>query len=212
MNLDDQYLKLISYLSGIEAKFLKSHLENPIAPPDEYDLDVKSYCILSHAAFEEFIEIVALQVMNQSIKKYTQESRISKPLISLMHFKGKHSNYLEKSSEFLTIESLDSIYDYNRKCLQEIKSTFSKEVYNNHGVSLKYLVKILMPVSVDIPKNVNWSNSLEKLANERGAYAHKFLDEGRVRQSIEPEEAKTIVSDCLALCKEIKERAKKNLE
>ncbi|WP_158858876.1 HEPN domain-containing protein [Lunatibacter salilacus] len=212
MDFDIQYIKVNDYLEKIEEKFLKAHLENPLSTPDDYNLDVKSYCILCHAAFEEFVELIALQVMNKSIKLYTIELKLTKPLISLMHFKSSHANYLESNTETLSVETIETIYDYNRVKLDEIKSSFSKEVFNNHGVSLKYLRKLLMPVSVDIPKDVNWSNSLEKLANERGAYAHKFLEKGRVKQSIEPEEAKIIVSDCLSLCLEIKNRAKKLID
>ena len=180
MNFDDHFGYLKGYLQEIENKFLQTHLENSLSSPDEYSLDVKSFCILCHAAFEEFIELIALQVMTHSIKLYTREIRISKPLITLMHFKGKHNNFLEKDSETLTIENIETVFDYNRKRLDEVRSSFSNEIYNNHGVSLKYIKKLLMPVSIDIPKDVNLANSLERLANERGAYAHKFLEEGRV--------------------------------
>lgn len=212
MDFDIQFTKLNDYINEIEKKFLISHLEDSLSTPDDYNLDVKSYCILCHAAFEEFIEAIALQVMSRSIKSYTNDLKLTKPLISLMHFKSNHNNCLESNTDSISIEDIETIYDYNRGKFDELKSIFSKEVFNNHGVSLKYLRKLLMPVSVDIPKNVNWSNSLEKLANERGAYAHKYLEEGRVRQSIEPEEAKTIVSDCLSMCEEIKNRAKNVLQ
>jgi len=209
MDFDTRKTQLVDYIAEIENKFLAVHIVNTLATPTEYNLDVKSYCILCHAAFEEFIEFIALQTMTIAIKKYQNELKISKPIISLMHFKGGYTNYLDKDTEHLSIDKIVTTYDYTRKKLDEIKSSFSKEVYGNHGVSLKYLRNLLMPVSVDIPTDVNWSNSLEKLANERGAYAHKFLeDSGRVKQSIDPETAKVIVSDCLNLCEEIKERAK----
>ena len=212
MDFDTQYQQLEDYVKEIENKFLLSHLQNPLSTPEEYNLDVKSYCILCHAAFEEFIELISLKLMSQSINSYTLQMKITPPIVSLMHFKGNHNNYLDKETENLSIEDIESIFNYNRVELSEIKSKFSNEIYNNHGISLKYLRKLLMPVSIDIPKNVNWANSLEKLADERGSYAHKFLESGRVKQSIEPEKANNIVQDCLELCKEIKERAKKRLE
>jgi len=212
MDFDTQYEQLEVYLKGIKNKFLDSHLANPLSSPEQYDLDVKSYCILCHAAFEEFVELLSLRLMSKSIENYTLLKKITLPIVSLMHFKGNHNNYLEKEIENLSIEDIEKIYDYNRTNLEEIKSKFSNEIYNNHGISLKYMRKLLMPVSIDIPQDVNWANSLQKLADERGAYAHKFLEKGKVRQSIEPEEAKDIVQDCLALCGELKERAKKRLE
>ncbi|QMU30583.1 HEPN domain-containing protein [Adhaeribacter radiodurans] len=203
MDFNEVFNQLEEYINGIKSKFINAHLENSLASPDEYDLDVKSYCILCHAAFEEFVEIISLQVMSKCIKRYLTESRVSKPLITLMHFKGNYSNYLEKDLE----PTVEKVFDYNRRILNDLKATFSQEIFNNHGVSSKYLRKLLMPVSIDIPENVNWTNSLEKLANARGAYAHKFLEQGRVQQSLEPEEANTIVSDCLEMCKELKNRA-----
>lgn len=208
MDFDSLLNQLRKYVKDIEEKFIKIHLENKLAAPDDYNLDVKSYCILSHAAFEEFMETIALQVMSKSIKKYNNEGKISKPIISLMHFKSNHDNYLDKDTDTLTIQSIEKIFDYNRQKLEEIKSNFSKEVHKNHGVSLKYLRKLLMPISLDIPTDVKWSNSLAKLADERGSYAHKYLDRGKVKQSISPEDAQLVVVDCIELCNEVVNRAK----
>lgn len=209
MDFDTKKIQLDGYLLEIEKKFITTHIANSLATPVEYNLDVKSYCILCHAAFEEFIEFIALQTMSLAIKKYQQELKISKPLISLMHFKGNHGNYLDKDQKNLTIDKIETAFDYTRKQLAEIKDVFSKDIFGNHGISLKYMRNLLMPVSVDIPNDINWANSLERLANERGSYAHKYLESaGRVKQSIDPSTAKTIVSDCAALCEEIKNRAK----
>jgi hypothetical protein len=208
MDFDTQYSMLSEYLTKIEAKFLTLHIADPLSGPDAYDLDVKSYCVLCHAAFEEFIEKTVLNVMSQSIEIYSQEQKISKPIISLMHFKGKHNDYIEENSKISSSNDIESFFEYTRKKLVDIKSAFSKEINDNHGVSLKYLRKLLIPVAIDIPKDPNWSNSLEQLTNARGAYAHKFLEQNRIKQSIAPEDAKRYVQDCLDLCEEINNRAK----
>jgi hypothetical protein len=55
-----------------------------------------------------------------------------------MHFKASGESYLNKQEEEDRIEIITS-YDYIRERLTEIKDRFSKEVFNNHGVSLKYI-------------------------------------------------------------------------
>ena len=207
MNVLDLYNDLDNYLKEIKAAYLQKHIDNPFATPTEYSLDIKSLCILCHAAFEEFMESVALNVMTECVKKYQNENKISRPLISLMHFIGKPDNYLGDKHENITVASIETIFNYTRIKLNEVKTTFSKDIISNHGVSLKYLRKLLMPVSINISTDVNWNNSLEKLATERGAYAHKFLEEGRVRVSINPETANNIITDCLAMCNDIKTKA-----
>jgi hypothetical protein len=206
MNIVDLYTDLGNYLTEIKAAYLQKYLDNPLATPGEYSLDIKSLCILCHAAFEEFMESVALTVMTESIKKYQNENKISRPLISLMHFIGKHDNYLSDKQN-IAITEIQTIFDYTRIKLNDVKKTFSREIIENHGISLKYIRKLLMPVSISIPTNVNWNSSLEKLATERGAYAHKFLKEGRVQESINPETANYIIIDCLAMCDDIKSKA-----
>lgn len=211
MNADLIYKNLEDYLVVVKNAYLHKHLANPLATPEDYDLDIKSFCILSHAAFEEFVETTVLAVMDDAISKYQSKKKITAPLISLMHFKGGHNNYLETKNEKKIMEEIDSFFDYNRKKLDEIKKIFSNEVYDNHGIALKYLKKLLIPVAIDISKEVNWNNSLKMLADERGAYAHKFMDKdnkGRVKQSINPELAKTIVDDCSEMCKDIMNKAK----
>jgi hypothetical protein len=204
MDIATLYTELEKYLIEIRTAYLQKHLDNPLATPVEYSLDIKSLCILCHAAFEEYIESIALNVMTESIKKYQNENKISRPLIPLMHFIGKHENYL---SDNINAKNIETIFDYTRKKLNDVKTTFSKEIVENHGISLKYLKKLLIPVGIDIPNDVNWNNSLEKLAIERGAYAHKFLEEGRIRISINPETAENIINDCLAMCNDIKTKA-----
>ena len=89
-----------------------------------------------------------------------------------------------------------------------IKSLYSKEVFDNHGISLKYLKSLLIPLSIDIPRDANKLNSLQQLVNARGRYAHKFIDNPKINNEIEPEDARNYVNDCLAFFDEIKNNAK----
>ena len=146
--------------------------------------------------------------MDNAINNYIHMHIVSEPLLMLMHFKGAGTTYLKKIDNDESIELISS-YDYIRNELKDnIKDKFAKEIYKNHGVSLKYIRQIFMPVGIDIPTNPSYLSSLQNLANERGAYAHKFRDKGTVRKSVSPEYAKICVDDCKMMCKEILEKAK----
>lgn len=202
MDFDNFYNQTKSHIESLEKRFLESHLNNVLANPDDYDFDVKSFCILCHAAFEDFIETISLKVMNLTIENYITDQKVTKTLVTLLHFKSSDNNYLED------IKSMDNLYNYIRKNLNDVKKKFSSEIYNNHGISLKYLRQLLLPIGIDIPEDANLRNSLELLANERGSYAHKFRDKEVFKKSIEPEKAKTIINDCLLLFCQIKDKAK----
>ena len=206
IEINTVYENTESYILSLEKSFLEKHLTNPLASPDDYDFDVKSFCILSHAAFEDYAETIVLKVLHYSIENYVNSHHISESLITLMHFKASGSGYFDKLGDNAP---LTNVYDYVRGILSDIKSSFSNEVImQNHGVSLKYLRQLLMPVAIDIPNDPKILNSLKLLANERGFYAHRFQHQGTIKKSIEPEQAKNIVDDCLSLCRDIRDKAK----
>jgi hypothetical protein len=205
-DFDKIYNDTEAYILSLETSFINRHLTNPLASPDDYDFDVKSYCILCHAALEDYVESIALKVLHYSIENYVNHHYLSESLLTLMHFKANANNYFNKLDDDA---ALTNVYDYTRETLREIKSNFSIEITQlNHGVSLKYMRQLLMPVAIDIPNDPNILSSLKQLANERGFYAHKFQQKGTLRKSIEPEKAKNIVEDCLLLCWDIRDKAK----
>lgn len=207
VELDKIYTETETHIVKLRTSLLDKHLANSLATPDEFDYDVKSYCILCHAAFEDYIETISLKVMEFSISNYIFNHKISESIISLLHFKSTAgASYLNKLEDDT---SLLNIYDYIRKELENVKSSFSKEIImQNHGVSIKYMRQLLMPVAIDIPNDIKLLSSLSMLANERGFHAHKFLEKGVLRRSIAPEDAKKIVEDCLEICLVIRDKAK----
>lgn len=206
VEFDKIYEQTETYILSLKNTFLDKHLSNPLAAPEDYDLDVKSFCILSHSAFEDYFETISLKVMHFCINDYIMNKKTSETIISLLHFKSSGITYFSKFKK--DEDTLINIRDYTREKLSEIKKQFSIEVNDNHGASLMYIRQLLMPVAIDIPNDVNILNSLRLLAKERGFYAHKFLDGETMKKSIEPEKAKNIVEDCLKLCLDIRDKAK----
>lgn len=203
---DKLFTDTSDYIATLELTYLRKYLADTTTTPTDYDLDVKSYCVLCHAAFEEFAETIAVQLMDSSIEKYKLHKTVSETIVTLMHFKSDGKSYLDKAEDDDKIEII-STYDYIRTRLEDAKDKFSREIFNNHGVSLKYMKQLLMPVAIDITTDPSLQSSLTNLAKERGAYAHKLREKGTLRKSVSPEDAKTFVSDCIKICDDLRTKA-----
>ena len=99
------------------------------------------------------------------------------------------------------------LFDYLRPLIDDAKEEFSRFVVKNHGVSLIYLRNLLTPAAIEVKPDPNLLNSLGKLAEGRGTYAHK----GRVKTVLPPEDAKRYVEDVLVLCDDIRDQASTKL-
>jgi methyltransferase-like protein len=184
-------------VARLEDTFINTFRLEATAKPEEYDLPVRAYCVLSHAALEEYFEGIALYVMKQSIYDYIMYKKVRDSLLTLTAYNRLELNVDED-------ETADEIrtFDVIRPMLEDAKARFSRSVHKNQGISLKYLRRLLNPVAVDIKQDSNLKNSLMQLAKERGTFAHK----GAARKVISPEDAKNYVNDCLELCRDIKDK------
>ena len=180
------------YLLTISEKFIDSH-KDPLEPPDKYKLDVRSFCVLAHAAFEEFLEQLSLYLLNEIETNFVNNLRISYSSLCLLHFKGT-----DKDPDDDTWTDDDKLYDRLRIQLNEIKSNYSNYIIeNNHGINLKYLKKLLIPLGIDLPSNVRDITALQNLAKYRGAYAHTSFRKDFV---VSPEDAWNCVNDVYTMC------------
>jgi len=198
----DSFDNLRKYISDLEDKFIKSYIPaNPEIGPKEYEHFVKAYCILSHAAIEEYVEEVALKVMKRSIEDWKTKKKIVDSLLSIVTYYGLRLKIDEWEEE-------TKVFDYLRKIIDEAKDKFSKDVDKNHGIRIQDLRNLLIPVGIDIMQDLNIKNSLHRLSSERGVYAH-YQNASRkgARKVISPEDAKNCVDDCIKLCEDIKNKA-----
>lgn len=184
-------------VARLEDTFINTFRLEATAKPEEYDLPVRAYCLLSHAALEEYFEGIALYVMTQSIYDYIMNKKVRDSLLTLTAYNRLELNVDED-------ETTDEVrtFDVIRPMLEDAKTRFSRSVHKNQGISLKYLRRLLNPVAVDIKQDSNLKNSLMQLAKGRGTFAHK----GAARKIISPEDAKNYVNDCLELCRDIKDK------
>lgn len=200
--IENLYNALEDYINELEEKFIKPFIPTDSSvSPKEYEHLVKAYSILCHAAFEEYFEEVAFKVMDFGITHWlnkTHTVKTTETLITLVCYYGLKLKIDENENNPET-----PVRDYLRKIFEEVKRKFSKDIRENHGISLKYLRKLMLPVALDIKKDVILLNSLQQLASERGAYAHKRV----IQRVLPPEDAKKIVNDCLTLCDDVKNKA-----
>ncbi|BAC88962.1 HEPN domain-containing protein [Gloeobacter violaceus] len=196
------YDDLFKQLSDIEDALIKQFFQtDPTADPvdpQEYDFHVKSYCILAHAALEDYFESVVLKIMHHSCNVWLTSQKATEPLLYLLCFYGSRPKIKVDDRE-----DEKSCYSYLKENIDSIVSAFSKEVNNNHGISLKYLKKLLLPVGLNIMNETRVIESLNRLAKYRGDVAHK----GIVRSFLSPEDARDQVADCLELCEHIHQTA-----
>lgn len=199
-------------VSALEGKFLAQWV--PVQPehtPAEFQHDVKAYCVLAHAAFEEFVESISTLAATEARNAWLARKAYMGTLALLLAYNFKLS-VVDKENE-----SQERFFDQIRKGLDECIEKHSNALENNHGFSLKYLRSILTPVGIDVPEDPNWQSSLSELAEARGSYAHKIATGamfGRARKAqrpMTPEKARTAVLDCLELCKEVAARHAKAL-
>lgn len=188
---------LKKHVAHLEESLIKRFLSLATANPAEYDLPVRAYCVLTHAALEDYLECIALYVMKQSIEDYVMRKKVRDTLLMLVAYQGLTIKIDddEKTSETRTFDQL-------RLMLEEARTRFSQAVHQNHGISVKYMRRLLIPVAIDIKQDINLKNSLIQLSKQRGTFAHKR----RAQKVLAPEDAKGFVTDCLEMCKHIKER------
>ena len=201
VNIQESLDKLELYLLELEDKYIDIH-RDPLENPEAYKLDVRSYCVLSHAAFEEFVENVCLYALNEIEDKFVNTQRISYSTLCLLHFNGNNKTIDDDSWN-----NNDRIYDYLLAQLKSIKSVFSKYIVNqNHGVGIKYLKKLLIPLGLYTPLDIKHLTSLDNLTQYRGGYAHTSH---RNIRSLAPEDAKIYIRDVYEIMIELANKARK---
>jgi hypothetical protein len=199
---------LATHLGKLEAKFIQGFF--PVQPqhkPADYEHEVKAFCVLAHAAFEEYAEQVSMLIMRAAIDAWRTQREVTDPLISLCLFYKVEILHVDDEKQVQP-----TCFDLMRVALENAKALHSTAIHKNHGFSLKYLRAALTPVFINVPSRAKFDASLKTLAAARGSFAHgasrdasySSTPQGRkADRSIAPEEARAVVADCLELCREI---------
>ncbi|UXT89760.1 HEPN domain-containing protein [Agrobacterium pusense] len=206
-DLEKQLEILKDDLDKLEAKFLSQYF--PAHPEDEakaYNHDVKAYCVLSHAVFEEFIENLSSSMVNKIQNDLLEKKITLSTACFLMYWESKIS---------IDEKSKTDCFSLVRNAISTAKQRHSALINDNHGFSKKYMQSLLMSVGLNLPNELAM-DSVTKLADARGAFAHKRVDGAeyemkyqKATRVMSPDDAKTIVFDCYVACKDMVERVAK---
>jgi len=230
---------LKNYFYQLYKVLLEVHVKaKSLKPTIEEEVNVKAFCVLAHAAVEEFIENLCKDTLHSAYMKYRSKSVVTKipsnsseltsinrGIIQLIETLVLASNFtifsssqsdalknykskLERVTEMYRSGSLPTLNDlteltkttdsYTKELLKETKRFFDSHIESNNGASLKYLLRLLIPVGIDIPNTIE-INSLQRLADYRGSYAHGKV----VTQVISASDMAAYAVDVVKLCKAV---------
>jgi hypothetical protein len=242
-NFDEILTNLENRLQKLFSKFLSPHLqekvtvgrglqiENPIEyilvtqDGSLYQIDIEAYMVLSHAAFEDFFEKMALETVKQSVEMWHTHNQINNTLLLVVSYmlssggeineeesetnKQKSSNRLDLRTDHKTLRnknlSLDDITQSTThidKLIGESQLYFHNKLNTNHGIEIKFLIKVLIPVALDV--SIDGRESINFLANKRGEAAHK-TQISRIPTPLDViQNEKHILKFCEELCQQAK--------
>jgi hypothetical protein len=164
---------LIAELNNLYPTFIAKYDGNePLTPTIDFMNSTKAYCVLCHAVFEEFFEKIATATIERVERDFLYKKEVTITSLSLFaHYCTRVS--IEDDERKPEVR----IFDLIRSEFELIKRQYSHDIYENHGISKKYLRKLFQPLGIDIVSNIGTSdvlNSLQLLARYRGQFAHKF--------------------------------------
>ena len=193
---DDLYNNLKKYLEELEKKFIIPFIDKNKSE-FSYEFDVRAFCVLSHAALENYFEEIVLMIIDKSIKEWLNDRTINDSLLMLV---GHMNERIKIDGN--TLQQETNTFEYLRKHLELIKREFSDMVDKNQGISLRHLRKLLSPVAINIKDDADLKNSLNNFSETRGSYSHK-----KIRIIKSPEDMRNYKDDYIKFCEDIKNQA-----
>jgi hypothetical protein len=207
-DFDALFAALDGELSSLRARFLEGFLPaRPEHGPAEFEYEVKSFSLLSHAALEEYVEAVSEAMM----QKIENDLLAKKSTLSTVCFISAYGIKLDLSDSDEAED--ETCFDHVRWAISKAKALHSSTLKDNHGFSAKYMRKLLIPVGINMPRGPQME-SVKKLADARGSFAHTMAklahygDYKRAKRALTPEEAAQAAEDCRAICDGLRNRAK----
>jgi hypothetical protein len=205
------YTELEKHVEALKAQLIARFLPADFEThPRDWEIPSKAYCILAHAAFEEFVELVSLRVLSKAEELWKNHAILTRPIVTVISFhKIKIVTLNEANGD------TQKIFDQIRHALKEAIRHHSKLIENNHGFNIEYLREILCPAAIDVEAEVRHTASIKGLCTARGTFAHKSAKDAgyKITESEEkkltPDSASDLVGDCLDFCRLVAERAQK---
>jgi hypothetical protein len=198
----EELKQLKRFVGKLEKHFLLPHLGViTLTPPSDAEvLDVASYIVLTHGAFENFIEGLSLWALKRLEQSWLLNKRATRCTASLLLFHpvpGENTPPGAASTVFNTI----------RLAVIEAKSDLSNKIQQNNGITPRHLKSLFRPLGVEIPSDPVLTASLDSLVSMRHEWAHQSRFGATVRRSAR--DVQMTVMDCISFAEKLSEEVRK---
>lgn len=206
-NLKEIYEKL-------RGRYIEKHIQNPSSTEDEFSLDVKSFCILLHAALEDYIEGISIFSCTAALEKYVNEGVATLPLIFSLHHSGVLKSRVKEKDIINAIPK--SHDDFIKDSAGEVRGYIVNNAISNNGINLKYLNEMLHLIGIHFDTSSPNFHDWVSLADFRGDYAHAVIfNHGKkpaLNKVLSPESADQKGESCILFAEELCDSAKRSLQ
>ncbi len=165
--------QFVSAIVDLRGKYLARFLvDRAKYGPEDYALEVKAFCIFSHAALEFLFQSWAIAYGDHVVKRWTSTGTANPAMISLCLYHGKVGSKLYETSAKLP-EYSDVLRNSVENALQHLQDYIQGQ---NNGIGMRHLRQMFWPLNVDVGSDpLRFEGSLARLSKVRGAYAHTYV-------------------------------------
>ncbi len=145
-NIRELFSLLLEELNYTYSTFLGPNLTESPELKVNWERDKKSAIVFSHAALENYIEMLSLLVLENAHHSFIYDKRVSNALLSFLWVNRESKPKLnddewDKTNREYILDELESLVN-----------SFKKDVnQNNHGIKIKNLNKLLRSVGLELP-------------------------------------------------------------
>ena len=164
----EAYKSLTESLRGI--RVIMSHVPDHSCETNFHHLKVQSYVLLSHAAFEQYLEDLARYASLEAMRALKNEGAITKTLLALVTSEAVSQVDFEVSRKKITREVAGSLESF----AVAARNNFEKDIKSNHGVKADNQKNLLVRIGFD-PEQIDLPTfaALDAFGTKRGQIAHK---------------------------------------
>jgi len=156
----NDYSELKNYCYRLYVSFIKQYTKATTLKPTPEEIDnVKAFCVLSHAALEEYFEKLATKTMISAKRKFDGKSLIDKIPINQSELDAINSNIIQLVKT-LTLSS--GYYIYSKKNSEALKN---------------YKSKLEKAAQLHIDNTILTLNDVVELTKKTDSYTNEILKE-----------------------------------
>lgn len=158
--------QLLSRLTFLENNILPAERVDGNYSKREQDL-IRSFLLLTHAEIEAYLEDVAKTRVTKSLSDWNSSRIKSNCIKSVISFVG---NDLKFDND---VHSNNIQYRINKTVAHYMSTVVDK----NHGIKEKNILKVLLPLGIEINElDQTWLSVMESFGSARGLIAHSSFN------------------------------------